>query len=318
LNTTSSSQSLSRINRIIGLVENPRTVFHDVTLKRVHARYKQHYAGFPKCCLCGEIGTETEFPTQFECNHCFRDIRLLLKQMAKRDPLHPDSDAVQIISSVFDELNVSDRADLGEFLAPIYCFSCGRPMHVQFGRYTEDTEQGVLKCRSTRFAELTAKTTEWLLETLNEMPVISPVEYDGKHRNACPNCRAVMLTVKHNDREHLKCPRCALRIKAYYAWNFQALHKAHEREWKPAPIEDMWGAYQRQIVGDVMYGSNNAASGKVMHCIVAGFSGNHEPVWPAVGQFVIDGSVRWIVKSDPTFISRDDIFERCYMEEDER
>ncbi len=48
-------------------------------------------------------------------------------------------------------------------------------------------------------------------------------------------------------------------------------------------------------VGDICY-SKTAASYKYMQCTVAGTTAATEPVWPDVGQTVVDGTVTWVVR----------------------
>jgi hypothetical protein len=48
-------------------------------------------------------------------------------------------------------------------------------------------------------------------------------------------------------------------------------------------------------IGDICY-SKTAASYKYMECTTAGITAAAEPVWPAVGQTVTDGTVTWLVR----------------------
>ena len=49
-------------------------------------------------------------------------------------------------------------------------------------------------------------------------------------------------------------------------------------------------------IGAIVY-SPNLPAGTIAKCTVAGTTGSTEPVWPAVGSAVYDGTVRWIVEN---------------------
>lgn len=49
-------------------------------------------------------------------------------------------------------------------------------------------------------------------------------------------------------------------------------------------------------IGDIVY-SPNLPAGTIAKCTAAGHTGSTEPVWPAVGSAVNDGTVRWLVEN---------------------
>lgn len=55
-----------------------------------------------------------------------------------------------------------------------------------------------------------------------------------------------------------------------------------------------WRANKSYGIGDICY-SANAPSYVRMECVVGGITGETEPTWPVVGQYVMDGTVKWIV-----------------------
>ncbi|WP_434132188.1 hypothetical protein KIAC18_003976 [Sporomusa sphaeroides] len=68
-------------------------------------------------------------------------------------------------------------------------------------------------------------------------------------------------------------------------------------KWQPigASIQslNLWKPEYDYVVGDVCYSLGSIR--KRFECVTAGKTGTKEPNWPAIGQYITDGTARWIV-----------------------
>ncbi len=60
-------------------------------------------------------------------------------------------------------------------------------------------------------------------------------------------------------------------------------------------VRYFWQPETECNIGDIVFTMQTGGNFKRMECVAAGTTGITEPTWPAVGQYVIDGSVRWVV-----------------------